>query len=85
MVAVAVVLAAVGIGFLIYAAPQLGAPFGESHDGLNGATWANGSRYLRDVGPVTSALGGRRPGGTVYANHPPAIYVTTAAIEWVVG
>jgi hypothetical protein len=84
-VAVVAVLVAVGIGFLVYAAPQLGAPFGESHDGINGAVWGNGSRYLREVGPVDSALGGRRADGTSYANHPPAIYLTTAAAELIAG
>jgi 4-amino-4-deoxy-L-arabinose transferase-like glycosyltransferase len=84
-IAVAVVLAAIGLGFLIYAAPQLGAPFGESHDGLNGAVWANGSRQLRDVGPIDSAFGGRRPDGDSYAHHPPAIYSATALAEGIGG
>lgn len=84
-IAVVVVFAAIGVGFLIYAAPQLGAPFGESHDGLNGAVWANGSRQLRDVGPIDSAFGGRRPDGTSYAHHPPAIYPATALAEIIGG
>lgn len=84
-IAVVVVLAAIGVGFLIYAAPQLGAPFGESHDGLNGAVWANGSRQLRDVGPIDSAFGARRPDGTSYAHHPPAIYPATALAEVIGG
>ncbi|MGZ4716963.1 MAG: glycosyltransferase family 39 protein [Acidimicrobiales bacterium] len=85
MIATALLLLAIGAGFLWYAGPQLTAPFGESHDGLNGATWANGSRYLRDVGPIDSTIGGRRPDGTFYANHPPLIYPLTALAEIVGG
>ena len=80
-----VVLLAIAASFLWYAGPQLTAPFGESHDGLNAATWANGSRFLRQVGPIDSAIGGRRADGSYYANHPPLIYPLTALAEEVAG
>ena len=56
------------------------APYGDSHDGRNGSTWAAGAEALRSD-PVGSRLGAVRLDGTVYANHPPGILVAVAAGE----
>ncbi|GAC1314002.1 MAG: hypothetical protein NVSMB16_10740 [Acidimicrobiales bacterium] len=75
--------------FLAANATQIGAPFGDSHDGRNGAVWAAGSQSLRRYGPVDSKLGARRevsPGVfQVYTDHPPLIYVETAVTELIGG
>jgi len=65
------------------------APFGDSHDGRNGAVWASGSHALRAEGPVAARLGARldlgRGQSTIYADHPPLAYGETAAVEAVFG
>jgi hypothetical protein len=67
--------------FLGYGWRTVAAPFGDSHDGRNGAVWAAGSQAIRQAGPVASRLGTRSPENGVYANHPPLIYLETAAAE----
>lgn len=83
-----VVLVFAGL-FLSINLTHIRSPFGDSHDGRNGAVWASGSRSLRRYGPMESRLGARRetsPGTfAVYIDHPPLIYVETAAAELVGG
>ena len=74
-----------GAAFVALSAPMLTAPFGNSHDGRNAGVWASGSRALREDGPVASRLGGVHEDGSSYANHPPLIYLESAAVEWVAG
>lgn len=62
----------------------LSEPYGDSHDGRNGATWALAAESLRDD-PIGSRLGAVRSDGTVYANHPPGLTVALAAGEALVG
>jgi hypothetical protein len=66
---------------------RLAAPFGDSGDGYNGATWSSGSRALRDD-PIASRLGARSPeepyGFTTYAHHPPLIYLATAGAQAII-
>jgi hypothetical protein len=66
---------------------HLAAPFGDSGDGYNGATWSSGSRALRDD-PVASRLGARSPeepyGFATYAHHPPLIYLVTAGAQAII-
>src|SRR5207244_532661 len=38
--------------FLVGAAPRIAAPFGDSHDGRNGAAWALASRAIRHQGII---------------------------------
>lgn len=79
-------LAVLSIVFVVDGAVRIGAPFGDSHDGRNGATWALGSRTLRELGWVESkggALMGER--GSVYAHHPPLIIFETAAADSIGG
>lgn len=83
-VAVAVVVALLVALFLANAASWIASGFGESHDGRNAATWASGSRALRDEGVASSRFGGRSPGLT-YASHPPGIIAETTAAELVAG
>jgi hypothetical protein len=78
-------LAAFSVLFLVrVGGGRLAAPFGDSGDGYNGATWSSGSRALRDD-PVASRLGARSPeqpyGFATYAHHPPLIYVVTAGAQ----
>lgn len=75
-----------GLGFGIR--HHFAAPFGNSHDGRNAGVWAGGSRSLRQNGPVASRLGTRTivdGRTTVYADHPPLVYVETAATEQLFG
>jgi hypothetical protein len=67
--------------FLAYGWRMVAAPFGDSHDGRNAAVWAAGSQAIRHEGLVASRLGTRNPESGVYANHPPLIYLETAAAE----
>ena len=60
-----VVLAA---AFLVLGHARLTMPFGDSHDGRNGAQWGLGSRDLRVEGPVTSHMGADLVAGPV--RHP---------------
>lgn len=69
--------------FLGYGSRTIAARFGDSHDGRNAAVWAAGSRSIREAGAVASRLGTRSPENGVYADHPPLIYVETAAAELV--
>lgn len=78
-------LAAFSLLFLVrVGGGRLAAPFGDSGDGYNGATWSGGSRALRDD-PVASRLGARSPeepyGFVTYAHHPPLIYLVTASAQ----
>src|SRR5688500_10444119 len=82
--AVALLLVIVAV-FLAQGSARLTAPFGESHDGRNGATWASGSRSLREHGVLDSVLGAWAPERGTYAHHPPGIYVETWAAEAVGG
>lgn len=59
-------------------------PFGNADEGLNSSVWAMCTRALRDD-PVESALGGRRPDGVDYANHPPLTCLAGAAAETIAG
>lgn len=58
----------------------LAQPYGDSHDGRNGATWAAAAEALRSD-PIESRLGAIRLDGSVYANHPPAIAAVVAGAE----
>ena len=83
---VAFAILAVGLTvFVVANAPRLTSPFGDSHDGRNAGVWASGSRALREEGPIDSRLGGLHLDGMTYANHPPLIYLETAAVEAVAG
>ena len=78
-------LAALTVLFLVrVGGGRLAAPFGDSGDGYNGATWSSGSRALRDD-PIASRLGARSPeepyGFATYAHHPPLIYLVTAGAQ----
>ncbi|MBS4011129.1 MAG: glycosyltransferase family 39 protein [Roseovarius sp.] len=59
-------------------------PYGDSHDGRNGAVWASSAEALR-AGPMTSRWGAVWLDGTTYANHPPAIQTVVATAELVGG
>jgi hypothetical protein len=76
LIAVVVVVVA-AIVFLVDAAPRIAAPFGNSHDGMNGAMWASGAEAITDQGPIESRLGAEGSGREVYAHHPPAIFLLT--------
>ena len=75
--------ALVGLAALVNAAPWIAAPPGDSHEGRNAAVWGLAARALRDH-PIESRLGGRRPDGKAYADHPPVI-VLAAALTTVPG
>jgi hypothetical protein len=79
------ILALVIVGFVAVSWQVLDSPFGDSHDGRNGAVWASGSRGLRETGPLASRLGGIAFDGERYANHPPMILLETAAAETLLG
>jgi len=70
---------------LLTALPRMDLAFGQSNDGFNDSVWGADTRALREDGIVVSRLGGLRADGTTYANHPPLIVVTTAAVESVFG
>lgn len=70
--------------FLLQCGDWIGARFGENHDGRNAATWAEGSRALREDGPLASRFGGRTVQGP-YASHPPGIIAETALAESIAG
>ncbi|MFP5256558.1 MAG: hypothetical protein ACLGI8_12005 [Acidimicrobiia bacterium] len=55
-------------------------PDGDSHDGRNGATWAETGDAMQD-GPLESRLGAIRGDGSVYANHPPGLGVIIGVTE----
>ncbi len=76
-----ILLALAAVLFLGFAARIIPAPFGDSHDGRNAGVWAAGSRSLIELGPLDSRLGTHSPVNKVYANHPPLLYVETAAFE----
>ncbi len=81
-----VLLALFTLVFVVQAAPRIAAPFGDSHDGRNGATWALASRAIRDDGWFESAGGGRLGADQgPYAHHPPLIASETAVVEMVAG
>ncbi|MGN6696316.1 MAG: hypothetical protein ACTHN0_19215 [Aquihabitans sp.] len=67
--------------FLANAASWLAAGFGESHDGRNAATWAAGSRAIREDGIVESRFGSRYQDGVIYASHPPGLVAETTVAE----
>ena len=83
-VAIALLLG-LGLAFLVVCAADLSAPFGHSDEGINAAVWGDGSRALRQLGPIESKLGGVRVDGRLYATHPPGILVETALTETVLG
>lgn len=68
-----------------FAARAITAPFGDSHDGRNAGVWASGGRSLLEQGPLASRLGTRSAENGVYANHPPLLYVETAAFRAIGG
>ncbi len=75
-------------GFLLVGHHRLTMPFGDSHDGRNGAQWGLGSRALRTEGPLASHMGADLVAGPVrvpYTDHPPLIYSETALAETVAG
>jgi hypothetical protein len=81
-----VLLALFALVFLVQAAPRITAPFGDSHDGRNGGTWALASRAIREDGWFVSAGGARLGAGRgTYAHHPPLISSETAIVELVTG
>ena len=72
--------------FLLQAAPRIAAPFGDSHDGENGAVWGFASRAIRNDGFFGSCGGARLGAGEgTYAHHPPLIANETALVESVFG
>jgi hypothetical protein len=72
--------------FLLQAAPRIAAPFGDSHDGENGAVWGFASRAIRNDGFFGSRGGARLGAGEgTYAHHPPLIANETALVESVFG
>jgi hypothetical protein len=79
------VLGLLSVAFVASAWPQITGPFADSDEGINGAVWGYNSRSLRELGPLTSHLGGVRIDGTKYATHPPLIVVETAVFESVLG
>lgn len=74
----ALALAAIALVFLLDAAPRIGLPFGNSHDGRNGAMWATGARAVVEQGPVAARLGALAPERERYAHHPPGTYLETS-------
>jgi hypothetical protein len=78
-------LALTAVAFLAGSWNRIGAVFGDSDDGINGAVWATGSRGLRELGPIESAMGGRHLDGSAYATHPPMIVAQAAAAETIAG
>ncbi len=44
------VLILFAVAFLVQAWPRISAPFGDSHDGRNGGTWAVAAAVIRDEG-----------------------------------
>lgn len=78
------VVAVLAVAFVAHAARWVAAPLGDSHDGRNGAAWALAARSLRDD-PIGHRLGGIRPDGEPYANHPPGIVAATAVTTLVTG
>ncbi|QYG95235.1 hypothetical protein HC251_24255 [Iamia sp. SCSIO 61187] len=78
LVALVATVAVVAVAFLVAVAPWATDDFGYSLDGFNGAAWGLGARALADD-PLDSRLGGVRPEGDRYANHPP-LTVWSAAI-----
>ena len=72
---------------LVFSAPSLGDPFGQSEEGANAAIWALGGRNLLED-PIGSRLGADvRPfHGTVdgrYADHPPGAVWLSASLQLV--
>lgn len=72
-----ILAALVGLAALANATPWIAAPPGDSHEGRNAAVWGLAARSLREH-PIESRLGGRRPDGKPYADHPPVIVFATA-------
>ena len=63
-------LIGLSIVFLVQAAPRLNAPFGDSHDGENGAVWGLASRAIHDDGFVAFLAGARLANGEgLYTHH----------------
>jgi 4-amino-4-deoxy-L-arabinose transferase-like glycosyltransferase len=54
-------------------------------DSYNDAVFSLGGRALLDRGPVAAKLGADFGAGDLYADHPPLVYVATAASQAVVG
>jgi hypothetical protein len=75
----ALALVAIALVFLLDAAPRIGQPFGNSHDGRNGAMWATGARAVVEDGPIAARFGALAPERERYAHHPPGTYLETAA------
>ncbi len=80
-----ILLLLLGAALVGAAGGRIERPFGDSHDGRNGAVWSNGSRALREDGPVASRLGAVRADGSTYANHPPLLVWTLAGAETAAG
>lgn len=80
-----VLLAVFAIAFLTQAAPRISAPFGDSHDGRNGAVWGLLGRALREDGVVGSRFAHSAVLPGPYAHHPPLIVAETAIAETVPG
>ncbi|MFN8036506.1 MAG: hypothetical protein U0V73_11275 [Acidimicrobiia bacterium] len=79
-------LSAFALVFVVQGAARITMPFGNSHDGRNGAVWGLESRAIREQGPLASRLGARSPYlPAPYADHPPLIAIETAAAEAVGG
>lgn len=81
-----VLLALVGLCLLpfVHGTVLVSAPYGDSHDGRNGATWAAAAESLR-ADPIESRLGAVRLDGSTYANHPPGIVLALGTVESVAG
>jgi hypothetical protein len=74
---------------LVFSAPSLGDPFGQTEEAVNAAIWALGGRNLREQGPVAARFGAnvapfRAANGGIYAHHPP-LPVWVAALAQVPG
>ena len=73
---------ALGAAFLALSIPHFDAPFANSHDGRNGATWGLASRALREDGIIDSRAGAELAHDNgAYARHPPLIVWETAVAE----
>lgn len=79
------VVGMVAFAFVALSWGRISGTFGDSDEGINSSVWAYNSRSLRELGPLDSALGGRRLDNTAYATHPPLMVVEAAIAETLSG
>lgn len=61
---------------VVFSAPSLGDPYGQTEEAVNAAIWALGGRNLLEDGPVAARFGAnvapfRSANAGIYAHHPP--------------